>query len=607
MRLKGKVDYKKILFILLVLALIIRLAGINQFFETDEVVWARAVKEGNLMEVKIPSSLLSLWAIIPFIKIFGVHTWSIRLPFLIAGMFTILYTFLLGKLLFGKKSALWATAIMSFSAWHVLASLQATYEGSFLTLFFVMSIYYYLKYEIKQKNISLVFAGISFGLATLSKLTAVLLLPILLIYSITKTRDILLSTRRMIVLSLIGFVTFLIFPIVSIITKSPAFIVSLYYLLFFPSLLTTNITNISLLIIQFLYAIIWAGPLFIGLPLIRLSERKKTNNRKFLVLTIWIIFMIFFYVFIIKDNFRPMERYMMIIIPALSIICGEVLSKIRWDKKLKTITAISFPVSFSLMLLMSKINIRFLPFYPKTAFLKEAIMMRWNFFVPFTGSSGPVGFYIKFSIIALSFIFAGVFLIWSILTKIKGKKLLSRKLLVIFVAISFAFNIFVLQEYLIGTTSPDINEISWEIIEYANENQLKKPLFIFRNKGVPFYLEKRYTKKQEDEFNFNYFEITDYSPDKFYPVWLNYTDNYYDYDDIYFMNFDFKHNQTLYLAEKYIDLKKSQDTIINSTILFIDFPYVDKKSELWTELQTCELKKEFISNGYKTGYIFECG
>lgn len=116
-----------------------------------------------------------------FFKTFGVNDFVAKLPFALAGWGLILITFLIAQKLFSTRVGLLAASLLALNASHVWMS-QTGYLESIVTFFMALSLLFFIKGVERPKKFLL--AGLFLGLALLSKYTALLLIPVYLIYAL---------------------------------------------------------------------------------------------------------------------------------------------------------------------------------------------------------------------------------------------------------------------------------------------------------------------------------------------------------------------------------------------------------------------------------------
>jgi 4-amino-4-deoxy-L-arabinose transferase-like glycosyltransferase len=115
-----------------------------------------------------------IYLLIPFIKVFGLNAWAVRLPAAIAGILAVYLTYLIGKKLYSENVGLWAALLLSVSQWHLMLSRPGFEAGVALTLV-LAGIYLFLK----EKPI---FATLPLGIAIHTYHSAKLVVPIIIVY-----------------------------------------------------------------------------------------------------------------------------------------------------------------------------------------------------------------------------------------------------------------------------------------------------------------------------------------------------------------------------------------------------------------------------------------
>lgn len=155
---------------------------------------------------------LSTYYLVPFVKLFGLSEYSIRLPFAFLGGISILFFYLFVKNIFpgNIKIVLWSSFFFAINPWGVFLSRVASPES--ISLFLIIIGTYFL---VKSKNISHTLLGSIFlGISFYSTKSSWLFLPIFLCFLLLLLKyTSLLISRKNIVISL--FTIFVIsFPII---------------------------------------------------------------------------------------------------------------------------------------------------------------------------------------------------------------------------------------------------------------------------------------------------------------------------------------------------------------------------------------------------------
>lgn len=150
---------------------------------------------------------LFTYILAPFLIVFPLSPFSVRLPAALAGVFTILFFFLFTqKLILDKKSVVpyVAAIIMSISWWHIHIS-RVAFLASFGLFFLVSGCYFFLRGLEKYKYL---FVSIAlFGLATFAHYGYKLIAPVILVTLILIYRKKLhLKVKPLLILAAICFV-----------------------------------------------------------------------------------------------------------------------------------------------------------------------------------------------------------------------------------------------------------------------------------------------------------------------------------------------------------------------------------------------------------------
>lgn len=127
-----------------------------------------------------------IYLLVPFIKLFGLNAWGVRLPAALAGVAAVYLSYLIGKTIYSKKVGLWAAFFLTISPWHLMLSRPAFEAGVSLTLV-LAGIYFFLKYLNKPYFRYTIYSALFFGLAPHTYNSAKLVVPLLIIYLIFRS------------------------------------------------------------------------------------------------------------------------------------------------------------------------------------------------------------------------------------------------------------------------------------------------------------------------------------------------------------------------------------------------------------------------------------
>lgn len=223
-----------------ILTYIIILAAVLRFFVLDKVPphlnWdetamgyaAYSILETGMDEwgEKLPiffrsygewKSPVYIYLLVPFIKLFGLTEWAVRIPSALAGVGVVYLIYLLGKLLYSKKAGLWAAFFVSVSPFHLMLSRPA-FEAN-TSLFLVLWGIYNLALASRKNWKNYLYAGLGFGLAPHTYNSAKIVVPFLVLWLLYRLRSKL--NKKYVVGMLIGLMLFAL-PIVSSILSGKA-------------------------------------------------------------------------------------------------------------------------------------------------------------------------------------------------------------------------------------------------------------------------------------------------------------------------------------------------------------------------------------------------
>lgn len=124
---------------------------------------------------------VSIYFSAPFVLIFGLNEFSIRLASSIIGVLTILAIFFLGKTLFSTKIGFLSALMLAIAPWHIHFS-RIGQEFIYLVLFLTISTNLFLLGTISKKSNYLILSLFSFGLTLYTYVPAYFLVPLFIIY-----------------------------------------------------------------------------------------------------------------------------------------------------------------------------------------------------------------------------------------------------------------------------------------------------------------------------------------------------------------------------------------------------------------------------------------
>lgn len=538
---------KYFIFILFALGIAIKLFGLDLALYDDEANYTFATYAANNLGYQnyYYSSIPLLLIYKLFTNLFSLETWVFRLVSLIISILTLGLVYWFTKKYYNKKTALITLALMTFSFYFTLSSLQIDAEGSLVTLLISATIFYWLLYEKTKEKKWITISIILFSLTLLTKYNTLLILPILGIDYFLKNYKNIKSNKKLTILILT------LFSLGTIIILFPYRKLILEHALQFLS------GNFSLLSIAML--LFWATPLLICPALLSIKNIKKEKD---IIFYIWIIFTVLFYTIMIR--WGDFSRYFMNLIPPMAILSARYLSNFKLTKKQLTFGAVS-TISISLLFFcLNSLQIKYVPRII-SYYLSEIKNLNFNFMFSYTSSSGPL-FGINFLIILIVLIITGLATLYLL---IKNNKL-TKLALIILISVSLAFNIFLISEYIFHPTSPNVDKIQNEMIDYTKDNNLSYPIYS-NNMGILWIFD-----------NNNWAAAHDIN---------NLTKKTYDLPDLEMVNIS-------------NEIKTVQNQ--KGTIIFLNWPSMPKESPIYNITSLCNIKKEFYDKDILIGTIYNC-
>lgn len=152
---------------------------------------------------------LYLYSTIPFVALFGLNEWGVRLPAALFGILNLILIFLLVKKLFDNQSlGLISAFLMAITPWHIQFS-RAAYEVTLLLCLILFAIYLFIVSF--KKTVILPLCAFVLALTPYVYSTANLFLPILLLifFIVYKAQIIKIPAKYFFVSLAVGFVTLL--------------------------------------------------------------------------------------------------------------------------------------------------------------------------------------------------------------------------------------------------------------------------------------------------------------------------------------------------------------------------------------------------------------
>lgn len=528
--------------------LISRLPAVNQIYHQDEYKWA--MQADPVFDYATPHPPFGKYTLRLTGNILGFE--NLRFAPLFFSFLCLILVYLIIKKITNKtKIALFGAFLFTVNVYSVIASLQIDIDGAILSFFILLTYYAYLQLPTENRKLWWVIFGVGIVGGFLTKLSFVIFIGALLVdhlLSVYYSGRLNIKSAGVKGLKISGI--FALLALVMYYFNSGGTNTVIEYGKHFQSLNFTSRAYFELAF-KILKSLVWLSPLLL-LPVITgLFNRETVRKYRF-----WYIFLFFnliFYLVIFDFAKLTVERYLMfLIIPCCIIsarILGEFFVGLNWSKEYGKIFLISLAfVLFSMVILSVSHSV--LPLDPKINYVNHIKNLDFNFLIPFTGGSGPIGFYFSARYILWSWIGAVMLLATGLLFK-SGKQ----KLILGFIIFGIGYNVIFLNEYLFGSLFGSVPNVAKASVQYILDNPEIKNATTYYDTGAYYLL-------LADKYAGRFYT----APSRDYSGRFNAYRGYY---------------------------------------MIVDFPAIDKKGKYWPLLERCKLDKQFKDKNVNS-YIFNC-
>ncbi|MDO8496204.1 MAG: glycosyltransferase family 39 protein, partial [bacterium] len=406
----------KWLLIIFALFIFTRFLGLGQIYHQDEYRWA-SIANPFFGDIASPHPPLSenLYKFVG--RIFGFDYLRI-VPFMFSFLNLILIYFISLKISKNNKIALIAVGLFAINIYSLIANLQIDIDGAILPFFVLLTYYAYLHIleEGKRKERWLVLLGLAVIGGFLTKLSFLLFIAVLILDQGLRVYDFKERSFRYILRRLwpwiFGFLAIGSFFYYFYASNSGKII---DYAKHFNSLNFASRAYFDLVFKMF-KSVVWLSPL-LALSVLRGLFTKDTL-RKYQIWFMYLFLNLVFYLVLFDFSTLTIERYFMfLIIPAVLIsaqVIYDLLERQPVNKRVYVIAGVVF-VLLSYVVLSLPHDV--IPLNPKEAYVDKVKSLEFNFLIPFTGGSGPSGFYFSAWFILLAWMIACVSLLGAVINK----------------------------------------------------------------------------------------------------------------------------------------------------------------------------------------------
>ncbi|OGN02483.1 MAG: hypothetical protein A2655_02040 [Candidatus Yanofskybacteria bacterium RIFCSPHIGHO2_01_FULL_43_42] len=469
---------EKLIFVgIIILFILIRFFGLDMPYHLDEAKYA-SIKpiiwnsEGVSAHPPLTSIIFGLTS-----KIFGPDYF--RATPLIFGFINLFLIFFLVKSLFDTKAALWSAFLFSISFYSVLASLTVDTDGQILPFFLLLTFIGYFKWEKtddrKRKLFWAIFTLAAIIAGFLTKLSFII--PVAAVFLTFLYNKRALINKSFIIkygLYVIGILVLMFLALLNAKIIYPTFDLS-KIISHAQSAIKFSDRSYLQVFIQIVKAIFYSSPLLF-VPILFL---RKHNFSRIIFSFLLILLGSIFYIFLFDFSRAALDKYLQFIIVPLCVISGVVIADISSERRFNNNSLIFTGIFVAVFLFFTQFLPHFIPpHYPKEEWIKRVLDLRWNFVFPFTGGSGPMGFYVSWLFIggmwiaAVSIACAGFF---------QKKSAGSAMVAILFLGV--VYNTVFAEEYLFGKINGSSKFLTKNAISFIKENNEIEKVITYNDIG----------------------------------------------------------------------------------------------------------------------------
>lgn len=482
-------SYKKEILIFIgiaILFLALRVPAIHNPYHQDEYKWPIIVNPTLTAPGGIPHPPLGETIYRTGLYAFGSDNFRI-IPF-IFGFANLVLIYFIVRRRYSLKAAQWSALFFTLSYYSVLASLMVDTDGQILPFFFLLALWCYDSFNLSENKQKWLWLGLFIVSITLGMLVKVsFLLPIgAFILDFLIEKEIFKDKKKFAKTLGFGILGVLILAVLFYFSKFIFPFFNLQFALkywegFMKGFGSRNFFQTG---IQFVKAIFYLSPALVLAGLISLFPYCKTLK----LFHIFIGLGLMFYLVLFDFSQGALDRYFQFLIIPLCIIAGVLFAEMwqgiapplrpspkgrGWGGAVYLLFIIPILIFF-----VQFINQYVPPLYPKAEWISRFLSLKWNFLFPFTGGSGPLGFYISFLFIALSFIYAAILVALYFI-----KKELKPQLFVAIFILGLVYNLSFTEEYLFGKINGSAPKLVEDATAFIKNDKDIKMVTVYNDNG----------------------------------------------------------------------------------------------------------------------------
>jgi len=379
-----------------------------------------------------------------------------------------------------EKTALMSLALSGVVFYGVWASLQLDTDGAILPFFFLLALYFYDRWnststEQSRRWLILLALALLFGL--LVKLSFVLAVGALALDFVLMSAAARFSWKRFVWTALGMLILGALFIVSLVITHFLYPFFDWRIMLTHASSYADGGRNYLQILVQVLKAVFYLSPLLV-VPLLFFSRDVIKRLRPFFL---YIILGLVFYLGLFDFSRAALDKYLAYLIVPLVAINAVIISRILAGINNRQIK-IGLLVGGFLALGLVSLNLlphQVFPLYPKTEWFAKVWRGDWLILNPFTGGSGPAGFYVSFFFLILSFITTFALGLFGLIKRV-GRPAMVVAILVV----GLAYNIVMAEELLLGRLNGSLPQVLQSTLVFLKSSPNIKSVITYNDIGA---------------------------------------------------------------------------------------------------------------------------
>jgi len=527
--------------------ILIRFFGLGQIYHQDEYRWATIVNpvfdESSGSHPPMNRIVLGLVG-----SVLGYD--SLRVAPFIFSILNLWLIYLISLRLSGnKRTALLAAGLFTINIYSIISNLQIDIDGAILPFFILLGYFAYLHILDRQrKGFWFFIFSLSIIGGFLTKLSFLLFIGALIIDLGLRAYYLKLDLKKAFRKIWLWVAGFLAVGALFYYFYSAGSGVVIDYARHFKSFNFASRAYFDLAF-KIFKSLVWLSPL-LAMPVLY-GFFKKEILEKYRIWFVYLFLNLVFYLVLFDFSTLTIERYFMfMIVPSVLIgaqAISDLLERQTIRKNFYIIATIVF-ILFSYFILSFSHDV--LPLNPKEAYVDRVKALDFSFLIPFTGGSGPSGFYFSALFIILSWLISIVTLLYCYIVK-KYREIA----LVIFIVVGFGYNVLFSAEYLFGSIYGSVDRVAKETIKYINSNNAIEGVITYYDIGA------------------------------------------------YYLRLSGKYDSRFYTAPKRDYTPKIEN--YRGQYMIVDFPAIDKEGRYWPLISRCPILKKFQDKKVES-YVFDC-